>query len=326
MDRGLPSQKVALEGVFSSSAPVLSGVPQGTVIGPLLFLTYINDLPDVISHSKTKLFADDSMLLKEIKSDRDQTKLQEDLNALEVWEKEWQMNFNPSKCNAMIATTNKKETKKRDYFLHNQKLDHTKNSKYLGITISEDMKWTEHIDLTASKGHRAVGFLRRNFSSCSPKAKANTYTTMVRPVLEYASTVWDPNLVQDIQKLEKVQRSASRYVFNNYERKPGTVTSLLQTLQWDTLEDRRELSRLAMMYKIENGLVDLNPTYFYNKADCRTRGNKIFQERTKKAVFNQSFFPKTLRQWNKLPPNLTGAKTLGAFKHGVGCFQQSHRQ
>ena len=89
------TQKVALEGVFSSSAPVLSGVPQGTVIGPLLFLTYINDLPDVISHSKTKLFADDSMLLKEIKSDRDQTKLQEDLNALEVWEKEWQMNFNP---------------------------------------------------------------------------------------------------------------------------------------------------------------------------------------------------------------------------------------
>ena len=147
------------------------------------------------------------------------------------------------------------------------------------------MRWTQHTDLIATKGHRAVGFLRRNFSSCSSKAKANTYITMVRPVLEYASSVWDPHLIKDSQKLEKVQRSASRYVFNNYIRAPGPVTSLQQSLQWDTLEKRREISRLAMIYKIENELVDLNPSCFYNKADSRTRGIKIFQERPCKSVF-----------------------------------------
>ena len=318
------SQKVILEGEFSSSAPVLSGVPQGTVIGPLLFLTYINDLPNAITHSKTKLFADDSMLLKEIKTDQDQIKLQEDLRALESWEEQWQMNFNPSKCNSMTASSGKKETLKKDYYIHGQKLEYSKSSKYLGVTITEDMRWTQHIDMLASKGHRSVGFLRRNFSSCSTKAKATTYTTMVRPVLEYASSVWDPHLVRDSQKLEKVQRSASRYVFNNYNRTPGTVTNLLESLQWDTLEKRREISRLAMIYKIENGLVDLNPSCFYNKADSRTRGNKIFQERPSNPVFRDSFFPKTLSHWNKLPPRLTQSKTLGTFKHGVGCYLQSH--
>ena len=142
--------------------------------------------------------------------------------------------------------------------------------------------------------------------------------------LVQSQQIWDPHLIKDSQKLEKVQRSASRYVFNNYIRTPGTVTSLLQSLQWDTLEKRRESSRLAMIYKIENELVDLNPSCFYNKADSRTRGIKIFQERPCKSVFCDSFFPKTLSQWNKLPPKLTEAKTLGAFKHGVGCCLQSH--
>ena len=147
---------------------------------------------------------------------------------------------------------------------------------------------------------------------------------MVRPVLEYASSVWDPHLVKYREKLEKVQRCASRYVFNNYNRTPGTVTNLLERLQWDTLEKRREISRLAMIYKIENGLIDLNPSCFYNKADSRTRGNKIFQERPSNSVFCNSFFPKTLSQWNKFPKKLTQAKTLGTFKHGVSCYLQSH--
>ena len=318
------SQNVVLEGEHSSKAPVLSGVPQGTVLGPLLFLTYINDLPEAISHSKTKLFADDSMIFKEIQKEQDQTKLQEDLDSLQLWESKWQMNFNPSKCTSMSANSGKKDTIPKDYFLHDQKLEKTKFSKYLGVTISEDMKWTQHTDLIASKGHRAVGFLRRNFSACSPKAKATTYTTMVRPVLEYASTVWDPSLRKDVQKLEKVQRSASRYVFNNYDRTPGTVTSLLNRLEWDTLEERREMSRLTMLFKIQNGLVDLNPSDYYSKSDSRTRGCKFNQVRAYNPAHINSFFPRTLSQWNKLPPGITTTETLQTFKTSVGCFRQTH--
>ena len=319
------TQKVLLEGVFSSSAPVLSGVPQGTVIGPLLFLAYINDLPDAISHSETKLFADDSMLMKGIKTAEDQRKLQADLEALETWESQWQMNFNPSKCNTMRANSTKETPMMKDYFLHNQKLENSKTSKYLGVTISDDLKWTKHVDLTAAKANRSVGFLRRNFSACSAKAKATTYTTMVRPVLEYASTVWDPILKGDCQKLEKVQRSAARYIFNNYQRIPGTVTGLLEKLQWDTLEERRQVNRLNMFYKIQKGLVDLNPAQFFSRSDCRTRGDKGFQERSNnKPVFINSFFPKTLSQWNKLPASLTEAKSLNIFHQGVVRFTRTH--
>ena len=125
---------------------------------------------------------------------------------------------------------------------------------------------------------RSVGFLRRNFSACSANAKTTIYTTMVRPVLEYASTVWDPVLKSDSQKLEKFQRSAARYIFNNYKRTPGTVTGLLDKLQWDSLEECRLVHRLTMLYKIQKGLMNLNPSNFFltNQTVERegTRGTK----------------------------------------------------
>ncbi|KAL8604766.1 hypothetical protein ACOMHN_017731 [Nucella lapillus] len=314
------TQEVILEGVHSSKAPVMSGVPQGTVLGPLLFLTYINDLPDVVTHSKTRLFADDSMLCKDISAPADKTKLQEDLDALEKWERTWQMHFNPSKCAVMTISGSRTKASERSYTLHNQVLENTKASKYLGVTLTDDMTWTVHTDGVAARGSRTVGFLRRNFSSCSTPVKAATYTTMVRPVLEYASAVWDPPLQIDINKLERVQRRAARYATNTYmEQAPGTVTRLLQDLRWDTLENRRSSTRLQMLYKINNKLVDLNKSHFYRQADGRTRGNRIYQERVNHPAHFNSFFPRTLRQWNTLPPSATSAPSLETFRARIGC-------
>ena len=192
-----------------------------------------------------------------------------------------------------------------NYKLHGQVLENTKTSKYLGVHLSSNMEWSEHIDRTAAKGHRTVGFLRRNFSSCSTAAKAATYTTMVRPILEYASVVWDPTASNDIKKLEMVQRVAARYAKNNYKRETGTVTNLLHELAWQTLEERRKSARLQMLYKIHTGLVDLDSNAFYCWADRRTRGIRLFQERTESLPqFHLSFFPRTLRDWNKLPQQL----------------------
>ena len=314
------SQQVVLEGVHSSSVPVLSGVPQGTVAGPLLFLTYINDLPDVITFSNTRLFADDSLLYKEIRKPADKRKLQQDLDALEQWERDWQMSFNPSKCAVLNIHNNRKNPPVRSYTLHNQALQTTKSSKYLGVTLTDDMSWTEHTENVAAGGSRTVGFLRRNFSSCSTTVKAATYTTMVRPVLEYASVVWDPHLQKNIDNLEGVQRSAARYVTNTYsDRTPGTVTRLLNKLQWDSLENRRSNNRLQMLFKIDKHLVDLDRAHFYHQGDHRTRGNKIYQERLDHPAHFNSFFPRTLRQWNKLPPSATTAPTLEAFRTRIGC-------
>ena len=142
---------------------------------------------------------------------------------------------------------------------------------------------------------------------------------MVRPILEYASVVWDPTASNDIKKLEMVQRVAARYAKNNYKRETGTVTNLLHELAWQTLEERRKSARLQMLYKIHTGLVDLDSNAFYCRADRRTRGIRLFQERTESLPqFHLSFFPRTLRDWNKLPHQATSAPTLAQFRARAG--------
>ena len=216
-------------------------MPQGTVPRPLLFLLYINDLPDVVKQSKVSLFADDSLLYRNIKNEQDQALNQEDLDALATWETTWQMSFNPSKCNVIHILHGKGKTPRPfEYHLHGQKL---------GVTISNNWSWSQHIDNVAAKGKWTVGFLRRNFKECTKKVKSATYTIMVRPSLEYASAVWNLHQEKDIKSLEKIQRGAARFVFNNYtDRTPGTVTSMLNALRWDNLEMRRRnnVSRHAL--------------------------------------------------------------------------------
>lgn len=314
-------QQVVLEGCHSTSADVLSGVPQGTVLGPLLFLSYINDLPDSVISSETRLFADDSLLYRHVTNQHDRNLLQNDLTALEAWEKTWQMSFNASKCSVIrISPSKRSNLIQTSYTLHGQTLEVVDGSKYLGVTITSDLSWTRHCENVVGKGNRSLGFLRRNFKDCTPKVKAATYTTMVRPALEYASTVWDPHLQRDIKALEQVQRRAARYVTKDYtSRTPGCVTAMVHNLQWETLEDRRKHNRLHMLYKIQNNLVDINSTSFIQQGDSRTRGSqRLFQERITDVSHYHSFFPRTIRDWNQLPSATTTSETLGAFKTSLG--------
>ncbi|XP_070182878.1 uncharacterized protein [Littorina saxatilis] len=231
------------------------------------------------------------------------------------------MEFNPSKCTVIrIAPNKKKPILPTSYSLHGQTLETTPSSKYLGVLISDDLSWSSHVQATVNKGNRTVGFLRRNFRECTTTVRTATYKAMVRPVLDYASPVWDPISQKDVTELEKVQRRAARYVHNNYsDRTPGCVTSMLKTLQWEPLADRRLANRLTMLYKINNGIVDINKAEFYTSGDSRTRGaQRLFQERASHPVLFNSFFPRTLRQWNKLDPKTTVAPSLESFQAGLG--------
>jgi hypothetical protein len=136
------TQLVILEGTHSSTCAVDSGVPQGTVMGPLLFLAFITDLPESVT-SNARLFADDCLLYCVVNSNADQLQLQEDLHQLEKWEKTWQMSFNADKCFTLHISKKRKPTE-YNYLLHNQMLEVTKNSKYLGVTISNDLSWANH--------------------------------------------------------------------------------------------------------------------------------------------------------------------------------------
>ena len=232
------------------------------------------------------------------------------------------MSFNPSKCNTIriVPANYTKDMRETSYTLHGQTLEVTSGSKYLGVTIDENLKWTQHIQETAAEANKTLGLLKRNFRECNRNVRSTTYQTMVRPVLEYAATVWDPTCEKDKKILEDVQRSAARFVCNDYsDRQPGSVTNMLNTLQWDSLEERRLHQRLIMLYKINNGIVDIDKTKFYRHGDERTRGSQnIHQESAKHPSFRDTFFPRTISQWNRLPNQLSETPSMDYFRANLG--------
>ncbi|MCG7878229.1 MAG: reverse transcriptase family protein [Candidatus Thiodiazotropha endolucinida] len=325
------SQRVVLEGKSSSSVPVLSGVPQGSVLGPILFLTYINDLPEYVTNSTVRLFADDTLLYLAIHNSSDCTKLQKDLKSLERWESDWQMAFHPEKCE-VIHITSKKEPVKHTYSLHGHTLSSVPQIKYLGVNISEDLKWNTHINSATSKANQTLGFLKRNLQINSSTVKDKAYKSLVRPKLEYCNTVWDPKCTNStkegeksshrlVDQLEMVQRRAARWVTGRYHN-TSHVTDMLHSLDWRTLEQRRVDSRLCMLYKIRNRLVAIEEEDYLQRGTGR-REHQYKQIRADKDYTRFSFFPRTIIQWNKLPAHTCTADSLDTFKTQVAKIEHS---
>ena len=167
-------------------------------MGPVLFLVFINDLPDNVKNSIVRLFADDCILYRAIHTPNDSSKLQDDLHSLVQWEKIWLMKFNPTKCYAMTISLATKYRITHDYVLHDTPLPAVDQLKYLGITLQNNLKWDKHVSAIISKASRTLGFLRRNFKMAPPRIRELAYCTMIRPQVEYAASAWSPWLLQDI--------------------------------------------------------------------------------------------------------------------------------
>ncbi|KAK3096098.1 hypothetical protein FSP39_023212 [Pinctada imbricata] len=307
------TQCVVLEGQSSSATPVTSGVPQGTVLGPLLFLLFINDLPSSVS-STTRLFADDCLLYRSIRGPQDQVELQKDLVSLQQWEEKWMMTFNPDKCE-VLRICRKRTPLHMDYAIHNQVLNITDSAKYLGLNIHKSLGWDTHIDKITKKANSTMAFLGRNIRRCPTNIKAQCYTTLVRPSLEYAASVWNPSKKDSINKLEAVQRRAARFATGDYQR-TSSVTSMLQQLQWQTLQHRRNIAQVTMMYRIAHDLVDIPAAQFLHPTSLSTRGHsqRFLVPHTRTTVYRTSFFPTAIRLWNQLPGYIVDSDTLGSFK------------
>ena len=245
------TQKVVIDGEESDAVPVTSGVPQGLVLGPILFLVYIDDMPKYTKHSQVRLFADDTIVYLTITNKDDCQNLQEDLKRLEVWEKEWLMEFHPAKCH-VLRISRKKNTATFPYSLHGQVLTEVKSAKYLGVTISNDMTRNNHIDSTAGKANKKLGFLKRNIKVKDSTLKEKAYKAIVRPTVEYCATVWDPHYKTQAATVEKVQRRAARWVTGRFHNM-SSVSDMLSDLGWRDLNQRRVDSRLCMAYKIVHG-------------------------------------------------------------------------
>ena len=320
---GSRSQRVVIEGEESESIPVTSGVPQGSVLGPILFLIYINDLPDEVC-SQVRLFADDTALYLTMESEDSGPTLQSDLDILSMWETRWDMEFNPSKCQVVHVAGSKRPVK-RDYILHGQVLESVTCAKYLGVDIPGSLTWNSHIDRITGSANRTLGFVRRNIKTRMSKVRETAYNTLVRPQLEYASAVWDPHNKNRISQIEQVQRRAARWTVSNFDRK-ASVTEIVQDLGWRTLDQRRADARLCLFFKILHGLVAVPlPDYIQHSTRISRYCHSMTfrQVSTSTDYYKYSFFPLAIVQWKALPQSVACLQNLEVFKTTVCKLQHS---
>ena len=308
-------QSVVVDGAQSEWASVKSGVPQGTVLGPLLFLLHINDLPNHVT-SSVRLFADDCLVYRQINNTEDQAQLQRDLDNLVTWADTWGMRFNAKKCN-IIRVCKSPSPLTKFYTMCGQVLVQVQEAKYLGLTISEDLSWSRHIGIVVNRANSTIGFLRRNLRSCPEQLKSTAYIALVRSTLEYCSPIWDPYLKKDITAVEKVQRRAARFVKHKYRWDAGSVSDMISDLGWASLEDRRKMARMTLVYKIVNGLVAVPVDTSLTPADSRTRAahsKKFKLIATKTQQYKHSFYPRSIPEWNNLPATAVSATSTDALK------------
>ena len=325
-------QRVVLGSIMSTWKDVLSGVPQGSVLGPLLFIIYINDMPGLLHHL-CRLFADDSKIIAIIKNAQDTENLQIDLDKLGNWAQTWKMRFNYDKCKTMYF--GKKNRPKKAYTLNNfetstrSEITETDTERDLGIQISKDLKWNTQAKKAACKANSVLGMLKRTFLYWDCDILKILYTTFVRPHLEYASSVWSPYLKKDIKVLELVQRRATKLV---PILKNLSYADRLKKLGLTTLEERRIRGDMIQYYKCLNGYNTVD--WFCPNMTVSTssllgpaggiRGNKPRLNRQFIRNFPQRehfFTNRIVPYWNDLPTRVIASKSINSFKSNYDKFK-----
>lgn len=317
-------QFVEISGARSSLLRVSSGVPQGSVLGPLLFLIYVNDIATVVPpFVDVRLYADDCLLFCHVKSVSDQMLLNDALRCIDNWCEKWDMKINFDKTVCMTIS-NKKTPLNYKYTINNREIKSSNELKYLGVTISSSLKWDKHIDNITGLAKRKLGFLRRKLRNAPPSVKLLAYKTIVRPTLEYAAIIWDPHTKTEINKLERVQRLAARFIYSNYMR-TQSVSLLLARADLQSLATRRKIARLKFIYDLYHKNYKLDPSVYLRppgRVSARTNHSFSVQAYVPRVdVFKFSFLVRSIVDWNALPPEvLTGCRSSQDFQRRLDLF------
>ena len=309
-------QRVVVDGEVSNWKSVLSGVPQGSVLGPILFLIYINDLDDSITSNVLK-FADDTKLFRKVNTDGDKQHLQNDLDRLVKWSEKWQMLFNFGKCKCLHTGHGNLNV---NYKMGDTVLGTTVKEKDLGVTISADMKVSEQCGIAASKGNQILGLIRRNITYKGKKLIIPLYKAIVRPHLEYCIQAWRPYRKKDIDTLERIQRRATKMI---PELRDLSYEERLKECGLTTLETRRLRGDQIEVFKILNGYENIDRNMFFSlKKDSRTRGHevKLVKDQCRLDIRKHSFSQRTINEWNKLSTDCVTASSVNMFKNKVDTY------
>ena len=315
-------QSVFVGSEQSTEKYISAGVPQGSVLGPLLFLIYVNDMPENIN-STMRLFADDSSMaicssnLKTI-----ETALNKDLSSLLSWSRQWLVNFNPNKTEAMFFSSSIKEKPKLVF--DNTQVKFVDTHKHLGVTLSSDLKWHEHITSMIKSASSILNSMRALKFKLKRDTLNHIYVTYMRPILEYASVVWDGCTDYEKLLIDRLELDAARIV-TGLTRSTSTEL-LLKEIGWLQLSERRKYQKLVMVYKSKNNLLPqflmsifpeqnhLRNTYSLRNQDLYT----VLQRRTE--LFSKSFIPSATSLWNSLDPSIRSAQSLTEFKNKLKHF------
>ena len=296
-------QRVTVNGASSEWEEVTSGVPQGSVLGPLLFIIFINDMPEVVDeNSLLVLFADDAKLNREIREPEDKDIEQDDVDRLKEWSDENGSSFHPDKCH--VLRVGDRETDLRDLFdsykLGDQVLKAVAEERDLGVVIDQDLTFEKHMAEKVNKANQKIGLIRRSFMHLDNEIFLMLYKSLIRPQLEYANQVWAPRTQRQKTMLENVQRRATKLI-------PGlkdlTYEERLRALKLPTLAYRRLRGDLIQVYKIMSGKCDREVCegLIVRREGERSSGHplKIFKERPKLDIRKYGFPHRVVDLWNK---------------------------
>lgn len=294
---------VHYKGNSSTTLPVISGVPQGSVLGPLLFLIYINDITASISYSSIYLFADDAKVVKSLVSSiNDHSQLQDDLDTFDHWSTEWKICLNALKCSHMhFSLSGKEQTTK--YQVNDTVIKYSSSYKDLGILVNGSLSWSAHINQICSKAYRSFHIIKRNIPPISSiNLRKQLYLSLVRSHLTYCSQLWRPHLFKDIKNLEKVQRRASKFILHDYSSNYRTrllSLNLLPLSYWLELQDILFLVKSLQNPQDNFNILDyIHFTTNHTRASTTKKLSYRFQRTT---IGRHYYFNRIIRLWNFLP-------------------------
>ncbi|XP_060577593.1 uncharacterized protein LOC132734763 [Ruditapes philippinarum] len=313
-------QRVVIGSEKSQWTEVTSGIPQGSVLGPTLFLIYINDIEDAIEGT-LRLFADDTKLYNLANDDADIEKIQSDNDKLSIWSEKWLLKFNANKCTTLhYGNHNVNNTYHLKVNNTRNEISNSESVKDLGVTFDVNMKFRQQINDCINKGNKITGLMRRTFLHFTVKSFGKLFKTLVRPHLEYGNIIWNPRFKKDINAIESVQRRATKLVGQlrnlSYEQR-------LKTLKLPSLAYRRFRGDMIEVFKLLHHKEDINYEVFFelnNNANTRGHGYKLKVKSCRTEIRKHFFSLRVISDWNNLPEVVVNAPSLNSFKNRLDKF------